>query len=59
MCNKNSNQYQVCINLEMEFAINSFRSHVDHFKRVAAVAVHVTVAQRRASATEQKRHLVS
>ena len=42
----------------MEFAINSFSSRVDHFKSVAAVAVHMTVAGRCASATEQKWYLM-
>ena len=46
------------LNLEMEFAVNCLSSSVDHLESVATVAVHVTVAERHASTTEQKRHLV-
>ena len=53
-----SNHSKVWINLEMEFAVKRFSGCIDHFKSVATVSIHVTVAEWCSAATKQKRYLM-
>lgn len=41
----------------MELAVDTFPFGIDQFEGVGAVAIHVAVAFRQSSITEQKRHL--
>lgn len=53
----NTGQIRDQTDLVVELAVDSLAIGIDQFESVRAIAVHVTVAIRQTSITEQERHL--